>query len=428
MRWLLVRTRLQGVRTGPVWAFATVGVVEMLLRNVTGTVFDVSDAGMLFSSPSDESRMSSHATRTVTPAAREDGGCSTPSRSAGSCTNVCPVSDDVCPCRKCAVHSRGATSQSEFIPCEMIPARMQRPALQHTGPASRRGLGVRVTQRWATRARCNEDRPAALGNRWHSAPRTIGPRPLVVAVSVGNEFFSYRRGVFDFDARTSINHAVVVVGWDDARQAWLVRNSWGRSWGMARLPPGAVVGLPSAGYMWIAYGVSAIGDGAAYAVIRAITASSPSPPATSSPSPMKYGCSHPVVATCGMRFQGNTVEADVLSVHPVGHTVCMGAPHVYIPWACVSSPSEFRGLWWMVNVLPNTVRLEITTNGSAFDTQLYLLQTSSETTNASCVASNDDVDDDHTFSRIVLHDPMPRTLSLFLHGYANQTGLSCDVM
>lgn len=237
---------------------------------------------------------------------------------------------------------------------------------------------------------------------------------------MGNEFFSYRRGVFDFDARTSINHAVVLVGWDDALQAWLVRNSWGRSWGMARSRTSTVVVLRSAGYMWIAYGVSAIGDGAAYAAVKTVAAPSPSPLETPSPSPMEY-CS--AVATCAMSFQGSTEGADVLSMLPVGLTVCMAAPHMYVPWSCVSSPSEFRGLWWVVKVFANTVRLEITTNGSSFDTQLYLLQTSCMTRNASCIASNDDADDAHTFSRIVLHDPIPATMWLFLHGYANQTGL-----
>lgn len=48
-----------------------------------------------------------------------------------------------------------------------------------------------------------------------------------------------------------INHNVLLVGWDDARQAWLIKNSWGTNWG-------------SAGWTWIRYGSNHIGKYAAY--------------------------------------------------------------------------------------------------------------------------------------------------------------------
>ena len=50
-----------------------------------------------------------------------------------------------------------------------------------------------------------------------------------------------------------INHGVVIVGWDDTITGgtWLIRNSWGTSWGMG-------------GYGWIGYGISNIGYGASY--------------------------------------------------------------------------------------------------------------------------------------------------------------------
>ncbi len=39
---------------------------------------------------------------------------------------------------------------------------------------------------------------------------------------------------------------MVLVGWDDDRGAWLMKNSWGEDWG-------------ENGYCWIAYGSNRIG-------------------------------------------------------------------------------------------------------------------------------------------------------------------------
>jgi C1A family cysteine protease len=79
--------------------------------------------------------------------------------------------------------------------------------------------------------------------------------PISVAVCVGNSFMSYRGGVFATDEKSScggyVNHAVVLVGWDDANQTWILRNSWGTSWG-------------TQGYMFIKYGMSNVGYNATY--------------------------------------------------------------------------------------------------------------------------------------------------------------------
>lgn len=52
----------------------------------------------------------------------------------------------------------------------------------------------------------------------------------------------------------NIDHDVILVGWDDSKSAWIMRNSWGTGWG-------------DGGYAWIAYGADDIGTEAVFAII-----------------------------------------------------------------------------------------------------------------------------------------------------------------
>ncbi|MFO0927178.1 MAG: C1 family peptidase [Gemmataceae bacterium] len=56
-----------------------------------------------------------------------------------------------------------------------------------------------------------------------------------------------------------MNHFVLLVGWDDARGAWLIKNSWGADWG-------------TRGYAWVAYGSNNIGTSAAWVEAPRVTA------------------------------------------------------------------------------------------------------------------------------------------------------------
>ncbi len=82
--------------------------------------------------------------------------------------------------------------------------------------------------------------------------------PVSVAVCVGSAFQSYVTGVFETDEWWAcplydVNHAVVLVGWDDDPGVWILRNSWGTGWG-------------ESGYMRIGYGISNVGYSANYIV------------------------------------------------------------------------------------------------------------------------------------------------------------------
>ena len=97
--------------------------------------------------------------------------------------------------------------------------------------------------------------------------------PVSAAVCVNTEFQLYDGGVFNPRRPcNSINHAIVLAGWDDAIGAWLLRNSWGPNWG-------------NEGYMWIAYGKSYVGYSANYVVYGGGGEPTPTPEPSPTPDP-----------------------------------------------------------------------------------------------------------------------------------------------
>jgi len=58
--------------------------------------------------------------------------------------------------------------------------------------------------------------------------------PLSVAVCASSWSF-YSGGIFDSNCCTTLNHGVTIVGYgaDNGKQYWIIRNSWGTSWGIS---------------------------------------------------------------------------------------------------------------------------------------------------------------------------------------------------
>ncbi|MBD3237323.1 MAG: hypothetical protein GF330_11505, partial [Candidatus Eisenbacteria bacterium] len=70
--------------------------------------------------------------------------------------------------------------------------------------------------------------------------------PIAVAMHAYDDFQHYERGIYWHAGSDAINHAVLLVGWDDHRQAWIIRNSWGTDWG-------------DAGYAYVGYDCCRLG-------------------------------------------------------------------------------------------------------------------------------------------------------------------------
>jgi len=64
-------------------------------------------------------------------------------------------------------------------------------------------------------------------------------------------FQAYTGGTFNHCVSGAVNHRIILVGWDDIRGAWRLKNSWGTAWG-------------ESGLMWIKYGCNRVGYAANY--------------------------------------------------------------------------------------------------------------------------------------------------------------------
>ena len=83
--------------------------------------------------------------------------------------------------------------------------------------------------------------------------------PIAASLVSTQALQDYTNGVFyetpSNYASPSSNHAILIVGWDDDKNAWLIKNSWGTDWG-------------ENGYGWVDYGSNNIGRRASWVIAK----------------------------------------------------------------------------------------------------------------------------------------------------------------
>lgn len=115
--------------------------------------------------------------------------------------------------------------------------------------------------------------------------------PVSIGVAAGASWNSYTGGIYKTCNNAQLNHAVQLMGWSDAGQYWILRNSWGSGWG-------------ESGYMRIAYVNSSgqpcdgVGEAANYFKVAGTPSPDPTPGPTPTPTPTPPGpCALPKAST-----------------------------------------------------------------------------------------------------------------------------------
>jgi C1A family cysteine protease len=89
---------------------------------------------------------------------------------------------------------------------------------------------------------------------------TYGPLPTTMAVYT--DFYSYDSGIYSYSSGDIEGyHAVLLVGYDDAEECFIVKNSWGEGWGESgyfRIAYSEVDGIVEFGEYTISYGAESV--------------------------------------------------------------------------------------------------------------------------------------------------------------------------
>lgn len=190
---------------GSCWAFASVGVVEGMQHILNGQQVDLSEQAMV--------------------------NCAPPYDSSGNCDGN-------------TLHAA-----FDFLQTGTVPLESSAPYQGKVGTCTAASKGTYNVKNWDF-VGANYQKPTVTEIK----QALVQHGPIATSVRVTEAFQAYASGVFDEADPGATNHAVIIVGWDDTRGAWHLRNSWGTDWG-------------EDGYMWIKYGANSVGRNAIWAEI-----------------------------------------------------------------------------------------------------------------------------------------------------------------
>ncbi len=220
---------------------------------------------------------------------------------------------------------------------------------------------------------------------------------VAASICVGSAFQRYTSGVFSTDESAAcgsnkVNHAIVLVGWDDVTQTWILRNSWGPSWA-------------EQGYMRIKYGTSNVGFGANYVQLAqginqsigaisftpatlAVGGTTTASATATSQLAVNFSSKTPTVCTVsGSSVKGVTAGTCTLAADQAGNASYNPAPQVTQNLTVGSKPKTSQTLS-AISFSPATLTVGGTTTASATASSKLAVSFSSKTTAVCTVSSN----------------------------------------
>ena len=200
---------------------------------------------------------------------------------------------------------------------------------------------------------------------------------VTAGVCADNGWYNYTDGVYSSSSNGcggSTNHQIDLVGWDDATQSWILRNSWAATWGEAgymriKYDPAGTTSRVGEGASWVAYtgtpatlyslnvtssGAAAVAIGASPSTYAgttnysktgiasgtALTLTAPAK-AGSTPFASWTGCTSSVGTSCSVSMTGNTT---VTATYAAAPTYALTVTSSGVAAVAISaSPSTYAG-------------------------------------------------------------------------------------